>query len=530
MILPWLIAIPILGGLLALVADRVHPSGPRWVALLALGANLALSVFLWAGFGVLSLAEARSPWLAEYRAAWIPNFGISFHLAVDGLSLLLVVLTAFLGAMAVLASWREVRERAGLFHFNVLWVLAGISGVFLAVDLFLFAFFWELMLVPTYFLFFWGRGRRLAAAIKIFIFTQAGGLLMLLSIIGLALLQAAGTGAITFDYADLLRSPAGGATAFWLMLGFFVAFAVKLPVVPLHTWLPDAYATAPTGATVILAGLMAKTGGYGLLRFVVPLFPEAALAFAPVAMALAVASILYGAGLAFAQTDLKRLVAYSSLSHMGFVMLGAFAWNEWALQGAVMVMIAHGISVGALFILAGALQERLQTSALDRMGGLWATAPRLGGAMLFFALGTLGLPGLGNFVGEFLTLLGSFAANATLAVVAVLGIVLATVYALWMLQSRPIRPPDGRDGPVGQRTFQGPNEHRWRIPDLSAREAFVAAALVAALLWLGLFPQPVLDTAGQAIANLQRSAGAQVVAEPAAPAVDGASLLRGVGR
>ncbi len=486
MILIWLLVVPILGALLALSAARWHPAGPRWAALGTLAVNLALAVGLWVQLASRPAGGEAGQWLAQVRLPWLPGLGISFHLGLDGLSLVLVALTAFLGLVAVAASWREVDDRVGLFHFNLLWVLAGITGVFLALDLFLFVFFWEMMLVPAYFLFLWGQERGLAAATKLFIFTQAGGLLMLVAIVGLAFLAGQGRGGPTFDYTELVTAPVQGAAALWLMLGFLAAFAVKLPVVPLHSWLPDAYALSPTAATVVLAGLMAKTAGYGLIRFVGPLFPEAARAFAPFGMALAVASILYGAWLAFGQTDLKRLVAYSSLSHMGFVMLGVFAWNEWALQGAVMVMVAHAVSTGALFILVGWLEERTRTRELGRLGGLWATTPRLGGVMLIFALASLGLPGLGNFVGEFLTLAGAFRSYPALAAVAAVGIVFATVYALWLIQ----------------RTFQGRNEAGWQLPDLRLREAAVAATLVLALLWLGLFPQPVLDATEQTLANL----------------------------
>ncbi len=274
----------------------------------------------------------------------------------------------------------------------------------------------------------------------------------------------------------------------WIMLGFFVAFAVKLPVVVLHTWLPDAHTEAPTAGSVILAGLLLKTGAYGMLRFVVPLFPHAARMFAPVAMALGVAGILYGAILAFGQTDLKRLVAYTSVSHLGFVLLGIFAWNDLALQGAVMTMICHGISTGALFILVGALQQRIHSREMDRMGGLWSTAPRLSGAALFFALASLGLPGLGDFVGEFLVLLGTYKVSIVLAALATVGVLFATFYALRLVQ----------------RAFQGPNTHDWRIADLVPREGLVVALMIVTLLWLGLYPRPVLDTFQPAMTRLEQ--------------------------
>ncbi len=290
----------------------------------------------------------------------------------------------------------------------------------------------------------------------------------------------------TFDYNQLQQTPLAGPTAMWLMLGFLIAFIVKLPAVPFHTWLPDAHTEAPTAGSVILAGLLLKTGAYGLLRFVVPLFPGAAANFAPVGMLLGALGILYGAALAFAQVDLKRLVAYSSVSHMGFVLLGVFAWNELALQGVVIQMISHGISTGALFILVGSLQERIHTRDIRRMGGLWPVAPRMGGMALFFALASLGLPGLGNFVAEFLILLGAYPANRVMTILATIGLVLATVYSLWMFQ----------------RTFHGPNREDWKLPDLSAREMGLMAALIIAIVWLGLYPQPFLNTARPALQEL----------------------------
>jgi NADH-quinone oxidoreductase subunit M len=500
MILALLVIIPALAGLIAWYLGRLGDRWPRWVALAAMANNLVVVSILWAQHFPRVALAGQEPWLVEIDEAWIPGLGIRFHLAMDGLSLLLVGLTALMGIMAVITAWRETRERVGFFHFNLLWTLAGITGVFLALDLFLFYFFWEVMLVPAYLLFLWGYERRIAAAIKFFIFTQAGSLLMLLSILGLSFVHREITGRLTFDYEELLATAPAGPAALLLMLGFFVAFAVKLPVVPLHTWLPDAYVQAPTAGTVILTALMAKTGGYGMLRFVVPLFPDAALAFAPVAMALGVAGILYGAMLAFAQTDLKRLIAYSSISHMGFVVLGVFAWNELALQGAVLQMIVHGISTGALFMLAGALLERTQTGAFARLGGLWSTVPRLSGTMLFFALAAVGLPGLGNFIAEFLVLVGTYQASALFAVLAALGIITAAVYALWMIQQ----------------AVHGPNREGWQLADFSRREMASMAVLGAIVVWLGLYPQPVLDTAGQALANLRQFAAVREVEAPGA--------------
>jgi len=487
MILIGLIVVLLGGGLLAWLLGRWHPAWPRWISLLALAVDLILALALWGQHGGPVGLTARGAWLVEVNGVWVPQFGIGFHLALDGLSLLLILLTLFLGLLSVGTSWTEITERVGFFHFNLLWILAGIIGVFLALDLFLFYFFWEMMLIPMYFLILlWGHENRVYAGIKFFIFTQASGLLMLAAILGLYFLHGQSTGVYTFDYPQLLGTPMAASTAKWLMGGFLIAFVVKLPAVPFHPWLPDAHTEAPTAGSVILAGLLLKTGAYGLLRFVVPLFPGAAMDFAPVAMVLAVMGILYGALLAFAQTDLKRLVAYTSVSHMGFVLLGVFARNELALQGVVLQMICHGLSTGALFILVGMLYERIHTRDLNRMGGLWAVVPRLGGVGLFFAMASLGLPGLGNFVAEILVLMGSYQANVPLTVVATVGLVAATVYSLRIVQ----------------RTFHGPNEAGWQIPDLSVREMTVMATLIVALVWLGLYPQPVLDTARPALVAL----------------------------
>jgi NADH-quinone oxidoreductase subunit M len=488
MIVFWLIIILLVGGLGAWLLGRTNPVWARWTALAALAIDLVLSLGLWLQQpGAVTLSE-RPKWLVEVQWPWVPQFGMSIHLALDGLSLLLVLLTCLLGLLAVAASWSEVQERVGLFHANVLWVLAGVMGVFLALDLLLFYVFWEVMLVPMYFLIsIWGHENRVYAAIKFFIFTQASSLLMLVAMLALVFLHHRLTGVYTFDYMQLLGTPMTASTAMWLMLGFVIAFAVKLPAVPIHTWLPDAHTEAPTAGSVLLAGLLLKTGAYGMFRFVLPLFPAAAQAFAPVAMVLGVLGILYGAILAFAQTDVKRLVAYTSVSHMGFVLLGIFAWNSWALQGAVLEMLCHGLSTGGLFILAGALQERLHTRDLEHMGGLWSTVPRLGGAGMVLAMASLGLPGLGNFVAEFLVLLGAFQVSPVLTIIASIGLVLAAVYALSFIQ----------------RTFHGPNTRGWHLPDLTLRDMAVMAVLIASLVWLGLFPQPVLNTANSVLRSLQ---------------------------
>jgi NADH-quinone oxidoreductase subunit M len=497
MILIWLILIPLIGGLLAWLVARWGAAGARWVSLAALAANMALILVLWGRYPGGVQLGGQGAWLARIDWPWIPPLGAGIRLGIDGLSLLLIVLTNFLGILAVLASWAEIRERVGFFHFNLMWILAGIIGVFLALDLFLFYFFWELMLVPMYYLIaVWGHENRIYAAVKFFIFTQLSGLLMLLSILGLYFIHGRASGTFTFDYNQLLGTDIGSPpVATWLMLGFLAAFLVKLPAVPFHTWLPDAHTEAPTAGSVVLAGLMLKTGAYGLLRFVIPLFPDAAAGFAQVAMLLGAIGVIYGAVLAFAQTDLKRLVAYTSVSHMGFVLLGAFAMNSLALQGALMEMLAHGVSTGALFILAGALQERMHTRDMRDMGGLWSVVPRMGAVAMVFAMASLGLPGLANFVGEFLVLLGAYQVNVPLTALAALGLVVGAVYALWMIQ----------------RTFHGPNHRGWALPDLSAREWVIMASMIMVLIWLGLYPQPVLDTAAPALQELTAAASDHMV-------------------
>lgn len=488
MILAWLIIILLAAGVLAAFAARWSRDLARWISLAATALDLALILATWTRHADQITLTGSSAWLEQADWAWIPEFGIHFHLALDGLSLLLLALTFFLGVLSVLCSWTEITESVGFFHLNLMWILAGITGVFLAVDLFLFYFAWELMLVPMYFLIaLWGHERRTYAAIKFFLFTQLSGLFMLVAILVLYFFHHATSGTYTFDYEQLLHTSLSPVAALWIMLGFFAAFAVKLPLFPLHTWLPDAHTEAPTAGSVILAGLLLKTGAYGMIRFIVPLFPDAAREFAPVAMILGVAGIIYGAVLAFGQHDLKRLVAYTSISHLGFVVLGVFSWNELALQGALMTMLCHGVSTGALFILTGALQERIHTRELGRMGGLWATAPRLSGAGLYFALASLGLPGLGDFIGEFLVLLGTYRAHRILAIIAAAGVLAATFYALRLVQ----------------RAFHGPNENAWTISDLVPREGIIIALMAASLLWLGLYPQPVLSTFSPALHALE---------------------------
>lgn len=486
MILLWFIIILMGGGILAWIIAQWSPQLCRWISLLALVINFMLATVLWVG-GEQDLSASSSTWIAVLQVDWIPTFGISFSLALDGLSLLMLLLTFLLGALGVVASWREIQYRIGFYYFNLLWVLAGITGVFLTMDLFLFYFFWEVMLIPMYFLIgIWGHENRNYAAFKFFIFTQASGLLMLLAILGLYFVHGRTTGNFTFNYFDLLGTSLQSGTERWLMLGFLIAFIVKLPVVPFHNWLPDAHSEAPTAGSLILAGLLLKTGAYGLIRFVVPLFPNAALEIAPLAMLFGVIGILYGAALAFSQTDLKRLVAYTSVSHMGFVILGVFAFNEIAWQGVVMQMITHGISTGALFLIAGALYERTHTRDIEKMRGFWSKMPYMATIALIFSMASLGLPGLGNFVAEFLTLVGAWQASPVLTIFATIGLVAATAYSLRIMQ----------------KIFYGEEALGYALPDLSIREKLVLIPLVVVIIGLGFYPQPVLDTTKGLVHNI----------------------------
>jgi NADH-quinone oxidoreductase subunit M len=497
MILPWLILIPFIGGLLAWQADRFGNKLPRWIALGAMLTLFGLTLNLWltGDYSLAGVTEGQTRWSEEFRVDWIPHFGISFHLALDGLSLLMILLSGFLGVMAVICSWTEVKKSVGFFHLNLLWILGAVVGVFLAIDLFLFFFFWEMMLVPMYFLVsLWGHSApgglgRVQAATKFFIYTQASGLLMLLSVVGLVVAHYSQTGVVTFDYQTLLNTQLSSELEWVLMLGFFIAFAVKFPIVPFHGWLPDTHTQAPTAGSVDLAGILLKTAAYGMMRFAIPLFPNASVEIAPIAMWLGVIGIIYGALVAFAQEDIKRLIAYTSISHMGFVLIGIYSFNELALQGVVVQMLAHGISAAGLFILSGQIYERLHTRELKKMGGFYARMKSLPPIAMFFAAASLGLPGLGNFVGEFLILLGTFKVAPVVALFATSGLVLGAVYSLIMVQ----------------RTLHGAPKDDSPIADLSWRELGMMFCLMGILVWLGLYPQPILDTSAAVMTGVQQA-------------------------
>jgi NADH-quinone oxidoreductase subunit M len=471
-ILSTLIALPIVGALLLLfVRDDEHNEKTiRAIALIVSGLVFAETLLLWSRFD-----PASPEFQFVERHDWMPAFGISYLLGVDGISLLLVVLTGFLTPIALLGSWESVHERVKAFSIFILLLESAMIGVFVSTDLFLFYVFWDAMLIPMYFLIgIWGYERRIYASIKFLLYTMAGSVLMLLAILGLAYLQNAAAGAPSFDLLKLYELPIAPHLQVWFFLAFAIAFAIKVPLFPFHTWLPDAHVEAPTAGSVILAGVLLKMGTYGLVRFAFPLFPAAAAYFAPILATLAVVGIIYGALVAMVQPDMKKLVAYSSVSHLGFVVLGITAMNTQGVQGAVYQMLSHGISTGGLFLIVGMLSDRRHTRLISEYGGLKKVTPHLVAAFLIVTLASIGLPGTNGFVGEFLILLGVFRWNPRMAAFAATGVILSATYMLWMFQ----------------RVNYGPitNDKNTRLVDLRAREWLVILPILALAILMGVLP------------------------------------------
>jgi len=476
-ILTLLVLLPLAGGLCLLSLAR-RPGIVRMVAV-----AFALLEALLAGACWLASSSPRPPGAPQgfflfADVPWIDALGIRYTLGMDGISLLLVLLTALVTVLAMLVSWRSIHERVSL-HFALLLVMeSGIMGVFLALDLFVFYLFWEVMLIPMFFLIgIWGHGRHIYSAIKFFLYTLFGSLLMLLAIIGLYLLHGAHSGSYSFALTALIGTPLAPTTGLWLYAAFLLAFAIKFPLVPLHTWLPDAHTDAPTAGSVILAGLLLKTGAYGLIRFGYPLFPEAARTLTPVVLTVAGTGILYGSWRAFSQKDMKRLVAYSSVGHMGFVALGIAAWTPVALSGAILQMVSHGLTTSALFALVGVLDERAHTREIGAFGGLWGKMPLFSAFFLLFSMASAGLPGLNNFVGEFLILTGTVQVAPLATVLAFIGVILPLVYTVRLVQ-KVLFEEEGR--PLA-------------LADLGRRELAVFGTLAAGALVVGLHPLPLLD-------------------------------------
>lgn len=472
---------PVLGVAALALTPPTRTDLIRGLALATTFITFGLSLVMWAQFNA-----ADPNFQLEVNAPWVQLGGVvtlNYHLALDGVSLWLVLLTTFLMPIAVASTWHAVETRLREFLMLFLLLEVGMVGVFLAADLFLFYIFWEFTLIPMYFLIgLWGGARRVYAAVKFFLFTLAGSLLMLVAMLWLGFTQG------TFSIPALLAQGVPASAQPWLFGAFALAFAIKVPVFPLHTWLPDAHVEAPTAGSVILAGVLLKMGTYGLLRFNIGLFPEAAVTFAPLMAGLGVIGILYGAAASFAQTDAKKLVAYSSVSHLGFVVLGLFSLNPLGVQGALLQMVNHGLSTGALFLLVGMVYERRHTRELADFGGLWKVMPVGGALMLFTALASAGLPGLNGFVGELTILLGAWAFNPLMAAFAALGVILAAIYMLWLFF----------------RMFLGPltNPHNQTLTDLDGREVALLTPLMALMLLIGLAPTPFFDAMRPAVERI----------------------------
>jgi NADH-quinone oxidoreductase subunit M len=486
--------IPVAGALIIMLFMR-RDTTIKWFANLVVLVDFIISLRLVPGF----IKDRHVIQFVE-KADWIKSLGVQYYFGVDGISILLVLLTTFLGVLAILSSWTAIKERVKEYYIFMLLLQTGMLGVFFSLDFFLFYVFWEVMLVPMYFLIgVWGGPRKLYAAIKFFLYTLAGSVLMLLAIITLVVIHWNQTGEFSFEIMKFYNMGIPLHIQRWLFLAFFVGFAIKVPMFPFHTWLPDAHVEAPTAGSVILAGVLLKMGTYGFVRFSLPLFPEALRWFLPYGITLAVIGIVYGALTAMMQPDMKKLVAYSSVSHLGFVMLGVFALNHQGLQGGILQMINHGLSTGGLFLAVGLIYERRHTRMIKEFGGLSKQMPVYAALFMLITLSSIGLPTMNGFVGEFAILMGAFKAlwmkavvvNKAISTIMVLlatsGIVLGAAYMLWMFQ----------------RVMFGKleNPENMKLSDLNLREMATLVPLVVFFFWIGLYPKPFLDMMDKAVAN-----------------------------
>jgi NADH-quinone oxidoreductase subunit M len=475
-ILSILVFLPIVGIGILLILDRKRHKGLKIATLAISVVEFLVSLPLWFDFN----SQTAAMQFVE-RREWLPTYGISYYVGIDGFSLLLIMLTTFLTPLCVLATWDDIQVRVKEFMVCLLALMSGMIGVFVSLDLFLFYVFWEVMLIPMYLLIgVWGNpARRVYAAIKFFLFTMFGSLLMLVAILVLYFHYGKTTGTYTFDLLKLYSVSIPFNMQFWMFLAFGLAFAIKVPMFPFHTWLPDAHTEAPTVGSVILAAVLLKMGTYGFLRFNMPLFAEAAHYFVPLFSILAVIGIVYGALVSMVQKDLKRLIAFSSVSHLGFVMLGLFTFTMCGVQGGIIQMINHGLSTGALFLIVGTIYERRHTRMISEFGGLCTPMPVFAIIFMIVTLSSIGLPGLNGFVGEFLILLGTFQVNKLYAVIAATGVIFAACYMLWMFQ-RVV---------FGKVT----NDKNKDLKDLSWREIAIFAPLILFIIWIGVYPSTFLD-------------------------------------
>jgi NADH-quinone oxidoreductase subunit M len=476
-ILSLVVFTPVIGVLALLFIPGHNHRAIRWIALLASLASFGFSLLL------LGYDPAGAEFQFREDLPWIEAFGMRYTMGVDGLSLVLVLLTTLLSAVSIFYSWEPIQVRVKEYYVALLLLMVGMLGVFVSLDLFLFYVFWEISLIPMYLVIgIWGGPRRIYATVKFVIYTLVGSLLMLVAILAVAIAHGNETGTFTFSYEALRGFAYTDSLQALAFVAFFLAFAIKVPMWPLHTWLPDAHVEAPTAGSILLAGVLLKLGGYGFLRFSIPLLPDAAVSFAPIVIGLAVIAVLYGALVAMVQPDLKKLVAYSSVSHMGFVMLGAFVFNEQGLQGAAFTMISHGITTGALFLLVGVIYEQTHDRQIAHMGGLNARLPHYAAMFGLFTFASIGLPGLSGFVGEFLVILGAFRFNGLVAAATMLVVIASAVYMLWMFQ---------------RVFFAVPSDwmRRWwpNLKDLSRNEWIALAPLVVLVVALGVYPGPVLE-------------------------------------
>lgn len=478
-----IVFVPLAGGLIALTCAK-NDVISRWIALAATLCDLLLVLFL---FAIEPGPHISGGWILVEDFSWIQSMGIRFTLAIDGISLLLILLTSILGVMGVLVSWNEIQRHVKAFHFFLLAIQTGVLGVFLATDLFVFFLFWELQSVPMFFLIgIWGHERRIYASVKFALFSISGSLLMMMALVSLYLVHANQTGEYTFSFLKLMNTSLSWHAEILLFSAFVLSFIIKVPLVPFHTWLPDAHTEAPTAGSVILAGLLLKTGTYALVRFGFPLFPDAAQFFTPFLIFTGLAGIFYAGWIALVQEDLKRLVAYSSIAHMGLIIVGIGVWNITTLSGSVLQMINHGITTSALFIMTGMLDERLHTRRLYDLGGLWKRVPLWSGFFLFFALASIGLPGLNNFPGEILILIGTFRTMPWTAMAGFLGLLWTVVYVMKMLQC----------------SLWGKDKSETEVTDLSARELAILVPLCLGVFWLGLHPGPALEIIEASVAEI----------------------------
>jgi NADH-quinone oxidoreductase subunit M len=469
-----LLIILISGSLLSLIISRWSKVLPRYIALLTLASAFVLLLSLWNLSAFPILFKSRFGFMQEYYTNWISVLNTSIHLGIDGLSYIMILLTLFMGFIAILIS--EKTDHEGYYYFNTLLMIFGITGIFLAVDLFLFFFFWEMMLLPIYLLMIMnGKESDSKTSFKFFIYTQASGLILLLSLLSLYIIRGKSQGWFSFDFFNLTGTFIGPKVSAILLIGFLLAFLVKLPVFPVHGWLPGSFMAAPV--TAIVAGLLIKTGAYGIIRFAILLFPEGSIVIANWIAALGVITILFGAFMAYSQTDLRLIAAYSSISHMGFILIGLFSFQTLAWQGVVIQMIASAVSTSALMMVAFALLRRTGTCNINQMGGLWEKVPVLSGLGLFFVIASLGLPGLGNFIAEFMILAGVFKVNMLISILASLGLIATVAYSLRIVQ----------------KIFVGNKNSDWNIPDVSWIEKLVIGSLVIVSLWIGLYPKPIID-------------------------------------